>query len=218
MHSFTEENYLKAIYKLQEANGEMVATSEVAKILAVNAASVTDMVKKMAQKKLIIYQKMKGVKLSEKGKQVAIGIIRNHRLWEVFLVDKLGFRWDEVHELAEQLEHIQSETLISKLDAYLGHPKTDPHGDPIPDANGVFAKSKSVLLSSMDAGGHGKFTGVSDHTPAFLSYLDKIGLSLGDTIKVMQVEEFDKSYTLQLKTKKEITVSFKVANGLLISA
>ena len=217
MHSFTEENYLKAIYKLQEANGETVAPSELAKALAINAASVTDMMKKMAQKKLILYQKMKGVKLSEKGRQVAISIIRNHRLWEVFLVDKLGFRWDEVHDLAEQLEHIQSETLIHKLDAYLGHPKTDPHGDPIPDANGVFVKSKSVLLSSINAGGHGKFTGVTDHSPAFLNYLDKVGLALGEAIKVAQVEEFDKSYTLLLKTKKEITVSFKVANSLLVS-
>ncbi|MEC5144930.1 metal-dependent transcriptional regulator [Chitinophaga sp. 212800010-3] len=217
MQSFTEENYLKAIYKLQEANGEMVATSEVARALAINAASVTDMVKKMAKKKLILYQKMKGVKLSEKGKQIAVGIIRNHRIWEVFLVDKLGFRWDEVHELAEQLEHIQSEALINKLDAYLGNPKADPHGDPIPDTNGVFAKSKSVLLTTINAGKHGKFTGVTDHSPAFLKHLDKIGVSLGDTIKLIQVEEFDKSYTLQLKTKKEITVSFKVANSLLVT-
>lgn len=217
MHSFSEENYLKAIYKLQEPNGDMVATSALAQVLDVNSASVTDMLKKMAKKKLVLYQKSKGFKLTEKGKQVAVGIIRNHRLWEVFLVDKLGFRWDEVHDLAEQLEHIHSEALTNKLDDYLGYPKSDPHGDPIPDANGVFAKSKSVLLSVMNTGSQGKFTGVTDHSAAFLNYLDKIGLSLGDTIKVKHVEEFDKTYTLVLKAKKEVVVSFKVANSLLVS-
>jgi len=217
VHSFSEENYLKAIFKLQEPNGEIVATSALAQVLGVNSASVTDMLKKMARKKLVLYQKSKGFKLTEKGRQVAIGIIRNHRLWEVFLVDKLGFRWDEVHELAEQLEHIHSEALTNKLDDFLGYPKSDPHGDPIPDANGVFAKSKSTLLSTMNSGSTGKFTGVTDHTAAFLNYLDKIGLSLGDTIKVKNVEEFDKTYTLVLKAKKEVVVSFKVANSLLVS-
>jgi DtxR family transcriptional regulator, Mn-dependent transcriptional regulator len=217
VYSFTEENYLKAIYKLQEANEEAVATSELAKVLGVNAASVTDMLKKLAKKKFIFYQKMKGVKLLEKGKQVAINVIRNHRLWEVFLVSKLGFRWDAVHEIAEQLEHIHSEELIVKLDNYLGYPKSDPHGDPIPDANGVFAKSKSILLADLEKGSNGKFTGVTDHSVAFLNYLDKIGLSLGDVIKVKEVEEFDKTYTLQLKGKKEVVVSLKVANSLLLS-
>jgi len=217
VHSFTEENYLKAIYKLQEANEDAVATSELAKALGLNAASVTDMLKKLAKKKLIVYQKMKGVKLLEKGKQIAVGVIRNHRLWEVFLVNKLGFRWDTVHEIAEQLEHIHSEELIAKLDSYLGYPKTDPHGDPIPDANGVFIKSKSVLVANLGKGSNGKFTGVADHSAAFLNYLDKIGLSLGDVIKVKEVEEFDKTYILQLKGKKEVVVSFKVANSLLVS-
>jgi DtxR family Mn-dependent transcriptional regulator len=175
------------------------------------------MLKKLARKKFIFYQKMKGVKLSEKGKQVAVSVIRNHRLWEVFLVNKLGFRWDAVHEIAEQLEHIQSEELISKLDSYLGYPKTDPHGDPIPDANGVFVKSKSILLADLEKGSNGKFTGVTDHSAAFLNYLDKIGLSLGDVVKVKEVEEFDKTYTLQLKGKKEVVVSLKVANSLLLS-
>jgi len=217
VHSFSEENYLKAIYKLQEPNGEMVATSALAQVLGVNSASVSDMLKKIAKKKLVLYQKSKGFKLTEKGRQVAIGIIRNHRLWEVFLVDKLGFRWDEVHELAEELEHIHSEALTNKLDAYLGYPKSDPHGDPIPDANGVFVKAKSVLLSVMNAGSQGKFTGVTDHSAAFLNYLDKIGLSLGDTVRVKEVEDFDKTYTLLLKAKKEVVVSFKVANSLLVS-
>lgn len=217
VHSSTEENYLKAIYKLQEAHGESVATSEIAKELELNAASVTDMLKKLAKKKFIFYQKMKGVRLSEKGNQVAVNIIRNHRLWEVFLVNKLGFGWDTVHEIAEQLEHIHNDELITRLDTYLGSPKADPHGDPIPDANGVFVKSKSVPLANLEKGSSGKFTGVTDHSASFLNYLDKLGLSLGDTIKVKDVEEFDKTYTLQLKGKKEAVVSLKVANSLLVS-
>lgn len=217
VHSFTEENYLKAIYKLQETNAEMVATSALAQVMGVHAPSVTDMLKRMAQKKLVIYQKSKGFKLTEKGKQVAVGIIRNHRLWEVFLVDKLGFRWDEVHDLAEELEHIHSDALVSKLDAYLGFPRSDPHGDPIPDANGVLPKSKAVLLATLSIGEQGTFTGVTDHSAAFLNYLDKAGLSLGHIIKVKAVEEFDQTYTLQLKGKKEVVVSYKVVNSLLVS-
>lgn len=217
MHSFTEENYLKALYKLQEENGEAVATSALAQVMGVHAPSVTDMLKRMAQKKLVSYQKSKGSRLTEKGRQVAIGIIRNHRLWEVFLVEKLGFGWDQVHDLAEQLEHINSEALVNKLDAYLGFPKADPHGDPIPDANGVVPKSKAVLLSTLKVGQQGSFTGVSDHSAAFLNYIDKSGLSLGDTIKIKSIEEFDQTYTLQLKGKRELVVSYKVANSLLIS-
>lgn len=217
MHSFTEENYLKAIYKLQESNGEVVATSSLAQVMGVHAPSVTDMLKRMATKKLVTYQKSKGFKLTEKGLKVAVSIIRNHRLWEVFLVDKLGYKWDEVHELAEQLEHIHSEDLTNKLDKFLGFPKTDPHGDPIPDANGVLPKSKAVLLSTFAEGDQGTFTGVTDHSAAFLNYLDKTGFSLGDPIKVKGIEEYDQTYTLQLKGKKEVVVSFKVANSLLLT-
>jgi DtxR family Mn-dependent transcriptional regulator len=217
VQSSSEENYLKTIYKLQEQSREVVGNSDLSKALEVQSASVTDMLKKMAKKKLIHYEKSKGVKLTEKGKQIAITIIRKHRLWEFFLVEKLGFGWDEVHDIAEQLEHIHSESLINRLDAYLGHPKSDPHGDPIPNADGVFMKSKSVLLCDLKEGAEGKFTGVTDHSSPFLSYLDKIGLSLGDSIKIKSVEEFDKSLTLQLKGKKELTVSNKVASSLLIT-
>ena len=169
-----------------------MATSALAQVMGVHAPSVTDMLKRMAGKKLVTYQKSKGFKLSEKGKKVAVGIIRNHRLWEVFLVDKLGFRWDEVHDLAEQLEHIHSEDLTNKLDKFLGFPKADPHGDPT-------------------------FTGVTDHSPVFLNYLDKNAISLGNSIKVTSIEEYDQTYTLQLTGKKEVTVSFKVVNSLLVS-
>lgn len=216
-HSFAEENYLKAIYKLQEINGKVVATSALAQVMGVHAPSVTDMLKRMAGKKLVAYQKSKGFKLTEKGTQVAVSIIRNHRLWEVFLVDKLGYKWDEVHELAEQLEHIQSESLINKLDNFLGFPKTDPHGDPIPDANGVLPKLRSVLLSSLKIGEEGVFTGVTDHSPAFLNYLDKAGISLGKRIKVESIEEFDQTHTLRIKPKKEVVISNKAANSILVN-
>ena len=216
MHSFTEENYLKAIYKLQETNGEVVATSALAQVMGVHAPSVTDMLKRIAGKKLVTYQKSRGVKLTDKGRKVAVGIIRNHRLWEVFLVDKLGYKWDEVHDLAEQLEHIHSEDLVNKLDAYLGYPKSDPHGDPIPDKNGVIPKVKSVLLSSLREGDQATFTGVTDHSTAFLNYLDKAGILLGDTIKIKRIEEYDQSYTLQLKGRRDVVISLKVANSLLV--
>jgi DtxR family transcriptional regulator, Mn-dependent transcriptional regulator len=217
VHSFTEENYLKAIYKLQESNGEVVATSALAQVMGVHAPSVTDMLKRMAAKKLVTYQKSKGFKLTERGKKVAVGIIRNHRLWEVFLVDKLGYKWDEVHDLAEQLEHIHSEDLTNKLDKFLGFPKADPHGDPIPDANGVLPKSKSVLLSTLKTGDTGNFTGVTDHSAAFLNYLDKTGIALGNTITIKAIEEYDQSFVLQINTGKEVTISFKVANSILLS-
>jgi DtxR family Mn-dependent transcriptional regulator len=217
MHSFTEENYIKAIYKLQEQNGETVVNSELAKAMKVHSASVTDMLKKMAKKKLINYEKSKGFKLTEKGRQIAVSVIRKHRLWEVFLLEKLGFKWDEVHDIAEQLEHISNETLINRLDIYLGHPKADPHGDPIPNANGVFAKSRSIVLSEMKKDEQGKFTGVIDHSPSFLTYLDKIGLTLGETVKIKTIEDYDHSFTIQLKGKKELTVSSQVASNILIS-
>ncbi|MGV3685090.1 MAG: metal-dependent transcriptional regulator [Daejeonella sp.] len=216
MHSFTEENYLKAIYKLEEQTGDNVINSDLAKALSIHSATVTDMLKKMSQKKLIIYEKSKGFKLTGKGKKIAVSIIRKHRLWEVFLVNNLGFGWDEVHDMAEQLEHIQSEDLINRLDTYLGFPKADPHGDPIPNINGEFEKSKAVPLSTLFAGKQGKVSAVTDHSTAFLSYLTKIGIALGDRVKVKSIEEYDNSYTLLLKNKKEIAVSSKFVDSILV--
>lgn len=216
MHSFTEENYLKAIYKLQEQTAERVNNSDLAKALSIHSATVTDMLKKMSQKKLILYEKSKGFKLTEKGRKIAVNTLRKHRLWEVFLVNNLGFRWDEVHDMAEELEHIKSEDLIRRLDNFLGHPKADPHGDPIPNEKGEFMKSEAILLSKLKAGSKARFVGITDHSTAFLSYLDKIGLALGDTIKVRSIEEFDQSYILQLKSKKEQIVSSRVTNGILV--
>jgi DtxR family Mn-dependent transcriptional regulator len=149
MNSFTEENYLKEIFKLMQQEDSMVSTNSIADKLGTRAASVTDMLIKLADKKLVHYKKYQGVTLTAKGKKVALEIIRNHRLWEVFLVEKLQFKWDEVHEMAEELEHINSKEMVLRLDKYLGYPKFDPHGDPIPDGKGKIGVKKSRLLSQL---------------------------------------------------------------------
>src|SRR5688500_18567354 len=160
MNSFTEENYLKAIFKLLEGDDEAVTTNAIAEKMNTRAASVTDMLKKLSEKKLINYKKYQGVTLTSSGKKIALNIIRKHRLWEVFLVEKLNFKWDEVHDIAEQLEHINSDTLIERIDKFLNYPKFDPHGDPIPDINGKFQSNKSVLVSELKLNSVGIMTGV----------------------------------------------------------
>src|ERR1041385_7989387 len=144
MGSFTAENYLKAIYKLLKTGSGKASTNEIADALKTAPASVTDMLKKLADKNLILYQRYQGVSLTSAGKKVAVDIIRKHRLWEMFLVTKLGFKWDEVHDIAEELEHIESDLLVNRLDEFLGKPRFDPHGDPIPDANGNFHLKKTI--------------------------------------------------------------------------
>jgi len=215
MISHTEENYLKAIFKLGEDG--TVSTSALAHELNINAASVSDKMKKLAEKNLISYQKSKGAKLSAKGKKIALATIRKHRIWESFLVQHLGFKWDEVHDIAEQLEHVQSEVLIEKLDAVLGYPKHDPHGDPIPDVSGKITTYKSILLSEKKTGSKCVLCGVVDHSNSFLKYLDKIGLSIGDTLVVKEIEEFDKTITVTLKNKKDLSLSYLVASNLWVT-
>lgn len=227
-HSYTEENYLKAIYKLleqahNEASGtaapaaaEEVTTNAIAAKMQTKAASVTDMLKKLAEKKLIHYRKYQGVTLTDSGRKVAVHIIRKHRLWEVFLVKKLDFRWDEVHDMAEQLEHIQSDMLIERLDDFLDNPRVDPHGDPIPDRQGRFPATDTQLLSSLKKNQSGIMTGVADHAPAFLRYLDKSGIGLGAELKVREVLEYDSSMHLLVNKKKSIYISHEVAKNILL--
>ena len=148
MHTLTEENYLKAIYKLHEDKPDKINTNAIAGLVDTAPASVTDMLRKLADKKLIRYAKYQGVSLTATGKKAAVSVIRKHRLWELFLVEKLGYSWDEVHEIAEQLEHIHSDSLVSRLSTFLGNPRMDPHGDPIPDENGNFHSRKSIPLSA----------------------------------------------------------------------
>lgn len=216
-NSFTEENYLKAIYKIAEKiDNEGVSTNEIASAMSTKAASVTDMLKKLADKSLIDYKKYQGVRLTNKGEKVAIDIIRKHRLWELFLVDKLGFKWDEVHDMAEQLEHIQSDELIDRLDSYLDFPKYDPHGDPIPNKSGVFASKKMLDLYDMPVGFKGQISGVSDHSPVFLKHLEKIGITLGVEIKVEDKNQFDSSFWISVANAEPIFISKEVTKNLLV--
>jgi DtxR family transcriptional regulator, Mn-dependent transcriptional regulator len=212
--SFTEENYLKAIFHLSPQ--EAVNTNAIAEALQTKAASVTDMLKKLADKNLLNYIKYQGVTLTDSGRQAAINIIRKHRLWEVFLVDKLNFKWDEVHALAEDLEHINSTKLINSLEEFLGFPKVDPHGDPIPDKNGVLKDPALVPVSKMIIHQQGIISGVRAHTSVFLNYLEKTGLVLGKQIKVQEVIEFDGSVVISLQNNP-ITISREVAKNILIA-
>ncbi|WP_316794604.1 metal-dependent transcriptional regulator [Pedobacter frigoris] len=215
MQSFTEENYLKIIYHLSLNNEGNVQTNAIAERMQTKAASVTDMIKKLADKQLIDYKKYQGVKLTESGRSLAIDIVRKHRLWEVFLVEKLHFKWDEVHDIAEELEHINSPELIERLDEFLSFPKNDPHGDPIPDKNGKFDTATFVKLSKLKKEETGIIMGVSDHSSPFLKHLEKLGLTLGKPLKIIDVIDFDGSVELLVESKK-LNVSREVAKHVLI--
>jgi len=216
MQSFTEENYLKIIYHLAE-NTNNVQTNAIAEQMQTKPASVTDMIKKLADKGFVDYVKYQGVTMTEKGRNAAIDIVRKHRLWEVFLVDKLNFKWDEVHDVAEELEHIKSTALIERLDEFLGFPKSDPHGDPIPDKNGRFAKTHFTKLIELKIGDSGTITGVSQHSSAFLKHLEKLGLTLGKQIQINDVTDFDGSVEIVI-SDKQINISREVAKHILISS
>lgn len=214
--SHTEENYLKAIFKLSENSVKNINTNAISDKMGIAAASVTDMLKKLAEKKLINYEKYYGVTLTEKGKKEAVQLIRNHRLWETFLVDKLQYSWDEVHDMAEDLEHIKNATLTEKLEAFLGYPKFDPHGDPIPDKSGNIAYHEEVTLDKMSVGDTGVIVGVIDHSAAFLQYLNKIQLVIHAKITIVEDEEYDKTKRILLNNSKQLTISHKVSANLLI--
>lgn len=213
--TLSEEDYIKAIYHLGKGMEQAVSTNSIAEQMDTKPSSVTDMLKKLSEKDLVFYKKYKGVLLTEKGRLSALSIIRKHRLWEVFLVDKLDFAWDEVHEVAEQLEHIKSEKLIDKLDAYLGNPKVDPHGDPIPSKDGEFKKSVKRLVSELPVGSQGICVGVEDSSVAFLKFLDKNNISLGDTLEILDKEDFDGSLSIRIKGK-EMRISEQIGSNLFL--
>jgi DtxR family transcriptional regulator, Mn-dependent transcriptional regulator len=216
MTSFTEENYLKIIYKLSAETGTEVSTNALAEQTQTKAASVSDMLRKLAEKQWVHYQKYQGVRLTAEGERLALKVIRKHRLWEVFLVEKLGFGWDEVHNIAEELEHIDSEELVQRLDDFLGNPKFDPHGDPIPDHSGRMPATMTQALSETKIGQKVLLMGVSEHSPAFLQYLGKIGLQLGCQITVTEQNDFDKSLSVQLNDTPPQFISNEVARSLLV--
>lgn len=217
MFTRSEENYLKAIFHLEMDSTSGISTNAIASKLDTKASSVTDMIKKLAEKDLLVYKKYQGVYLTELGKKIAAKVVRKHRLWEVFLVEKLDFSWDEVHDIAEQLEHIQSFKLIQQLDAFLGYPKTDPHGDPIPDEDGNFDNIEKRLLSSLKAGEFGICVGVDDSSSEFLKYLDKNKISLGKKIEVVSHEPFDGSLTIKVASK-QLSISHKISTNIYIQS
>lgn len=213
--TFSEENYLKTIYHLTVVSNAEVSTNAIAEMMETKASSVTDMLKKLAEKELVYYKKYRGVSLTEQGKLAAKMIVRKHRLWEVFLVEKLDFSWDEVHDIAEQLEHIKSEKLINKLDDFLGNPTEDPHGDPIPNAEGQILKVDKQLLSELAENQFGICVGVKDTSSDFLKYLDKQGIALGSKIEVVSKESFDLSVKIKVDDRS-LSISNKIASNLYI--
>ncbi len=216
MLSQTEENYLKEVYKLMEAEQSSVSTNAIAQRMNTAAASVTDMVKRLSEKKLLNYERYKGVKLSDEGNQMAKQLIRKHRLWEVFLLKSLHFAWDEVHDIAEQLEHIKSEELINRLDAFLEFPRFDPHGDPIPDQNGNYEIRKQLLINELKTNQLATVVGVNEHATSFLQYLDKIGIQIGTVIKVIETYDFDQSRLIEFENKKQVMLSGKVSESIFV--
>lgn len=211
----SEENYIKAVYHLGEMTEAPVSTNAIAEQMETKPSSVTDMAKKLAEKGLIDYVKYQGISLTDLGVKMALSIIRKHRLWETFLVEKLDFSWDEVHEVAEQLEHIKSEQLIDRLDEHLGFPKYDPHGDPIPGKNGEVQEHKKALLSELPVGAEGICVGVKDSSSAFLQYLDKLGVAIGKPVSIVGKEVFDGSLHLKIG-EKEHTVSHQIATNIYL--
>ena len=215
MVTLSEENYLKAIYHLGKQGVNAVSTNAIAEKLKTKASSATDMMQKLSDKKLVNYVKYQGVTLTESGKKIALNIVRKHRLWEFFLVDKLNFNWDEIHEIAEELEHINSTKLTNQLDAFLGFPKFDPHGDPIPDKDGNFTTRKQFLLSDSTIN-KGIIVGVNEHSTPFLQQLDRLKLVLGTTVEILEKFEYDGSLHIKINDETEQTISGKMAQNIFI--
>ncbi|MDQ1087756.1 MULTISPECIES: metal-dependent transcriptional regulator [unclassified Siphonobacter] len=216
MASLAEENYLKLIYHLSGSGADEVSTNALAEQTQTRAASVTDMLRKLAEKNLVHYKKYQGVRLTPEGQEVALQVIRRHRLWEVFMVQKLGFRWDEVHPIAEELEHIASEELINRLDAFLDFPVSDPHGDPIPTAAGKMPSAEYEKLCEVTAGKQVTMMGVSEHAASFLQFLSKAGLIPGSVVSVLEINDFDRSMLLKINESGPSFVSYEVARNILI--
>ncbi|MEY2793996.1 MAG: hypothetical protein RJA76_1988 [Bacteroidota bacterium] len=214
--SLAEENYLKIIYRLSEANPNEISTNSVSEMTQTKAASVSDMLRKLSEKGWVNYQKYQGVRLTEEGQRIALNIVRKHRLWEVFLVEKMRFNWDEVHEIAEQLEHIESDELINKLDAFLGFPKVDPHGDPIPNKDGVLPDLGYQALSDCKANTSCKLMGVAQDSTVFLQLLTKLELNLGSKLQILEINNFDRSILLSIEGKQPVFISHEVAKNILI--
>lgn len=215
MGSLTEENYIKTIYSLSLDAGE-VSVSELAKKLSVKLPTVTSMIKKLSGKKLVSYAPYQGIKITDKGKKEALSIIRKHRLAELFLVKIMKLGWEEVHEIAEQLEHVDSERFYNRIDEMLGYPKADPHGEPIPDINGKIVSPKSFPLREANIGASVRISAVTNDEKAFLDHLNSKGLQIGDLITVKKKEEFDGSVSILNRAKKETMLSHLVVEKIWV--
>lgn len=216
MITATEEDYLKAIYKIAEKEKSVVTTNAIAGQLNTSAPSVTDMLKKLKEKGMVHYQKYKGVTLTPSGNRVATTLIRKHRLWEVFLVEKLNFSWEQVHDIAEQLEHIRSVQLVNRLDNYLGNPKFDPHGDPIPNAEGKFTLRNQQPLHALQPGDAGIVIGVKEHDTSFLQHLNSLGIKLGTKLTVRNYVAYDGTMEIFINEEIPVTISRITSNGILV--
>lgn len=214
MISLTEENYLKAIFHLINAENT-VTINELSKFLNVKMPSVNNMMKKFAEKGWVIYESYKPLKITDSGKKQAALVVRKHRLTEMFLVEKMNFGWENVHEIAEQLEHIHSETFFDKMDELLNYPKYDPHGEPIPDKEGNIIAQDLKKLSSCEIGEQAIFTAVTITDDDFLSFLNEKKLVLGKEIKVLNIEKFDKSMLIKVQ-EEEIVLSKMVCDKILV--
>jgi DtxR family Mn-dependent transcriptional regulator len=214
-YSTSQENYLKAIFHLQQTQGS-ASTGQLAKSLQTRAASVTDMLKKLKGQKLLMYEKYKGFKLSTEGRKVAIQIIRKHRLWELFLAEKLQFGWDEVHEMAEELEHISSKKLVDRLDSFLNYPQSDPHGDPIPDGQGKFNIQRQVSLSNLPLHKVAKVFSITHQTTQLMELLQLKNIRIGTKLEVRKKFPFDNSLELKIRNHPPIVVSEQLAKNVLV--
>lgn len=209
------EDYLKTIYALEE-QGERPTTSRLAELMGVSPASVTDVMKRMAQEEYVDYVRYQGVTLTPAGRQRALRVVRRHRLWELFLAEVLGFTWDQVHEIADQLEHIESPLLEERLDAFLGHPKVDPHGHPIPDASGRIEPIEAIALADLPPSGEARIVGVSDTHPEFLRYLSRIGLKPGVRVGVLERFHFDGSVQIRVGKEERLLSPYAAQNILVV--
>lgn len=214
-YSASKENYLKAIFHLQQEQAS-VSTNALAQALQTKAASVTDMLKKLKTQKLLHYEKYKGVKLTTEGRKVALLIIRKHRLWEYFLVQKLGFGWEEVHEMAEELEHVTSKKLIDRMEEFLGFPETDPHGDPIPDLLGRMPVSKQVNLADLTINASCTVSNIGDQTADIMELLNHKNIRIGTKLQVKKKFSFDNSLEIKLPNQTAFTISEHLAKNLFV--
>lgn len=214
-YTTSEENYIKSIYHLQQETG-LVNTNSLAAEMQTRPASVTDMLKKLKTKKLLQYERYRGFKLNDNGKKIALSVVRKHRLWEFFLANKLGFEWDKVHAIAEELEHVSSNELIQRLEIFLGSPAFDPHGDPIPDSNGKIPQLKQLSLSAVPLQQTAMVSSVTNQTAQMLEMLKHYHIIIGTQLKVTKRFAFDGSMEIKVSKKAACIISEQVAKNVFV--